>query len=156
MNIQKLALLALVSSISCGIMASDSQRASSPQRDLPSALDRKKFNGDRNLLSTALEVIMMHYGDMQYAVDSNESRDLLLRKLKATWKKESFADNGALVYTFNSYMERAGINIQWMEQWYHEEQSKKNDKVVTGKEFTAAVWKRLNNQLAQYDSGETR
>lgn len=154
MNIQKLALLALISGISCGIIASEQQRASSPQRELPPALDRKKFNNDTACLSTALEDILIYFSDRQYAIDSKENREILLQNFKGSWERKTHY--GALKYTFDSYMERAGINSQWMEQWYREDQSKKNDKVVTLGAFTLVAWKRLNDQLEKYTSEEKK
>ena len=129
MNIQKLALFTLAASMSCGIMASEQERFSSPQRELPSALDHKKFNADKIRLTAALEDLRLQFvgeynGSLRPWWSSNSSYRVgkIFAEIEEYWKIR--ADRPPLGYSFKSYMERCSLSVKWACEWYEEEAEK--------------------------------
>lgn len=136
MNATKFALAILLSTISSPIIG----------MDLPAAVDREKFKADQHQIFSALETVDMHYGKQEHTIDSAENRDLFLKKFKGNWSTEAFSST--LNYKFDSYMAQAGIDTDWMEKLYNEQNTAK--KTIVVKDFVKLVADRFNSNLAKY------
>lgn len=142
MNIQKLSLSILLSipfgSITC--------------MDLPSVpLDFKKFNDDKHQIVSATEVISEQFGNKKINFATKDARIKFLRQFLGTWAELSCS--GFLKYNFDSYMQHAEINTDWMEA-VHAEKLKKD--TITVEEFVPLIQERFNANLAKFEPSETK
>ncbi|CAN5164204.1 hypothetical protein BH09DEP1_BH09DEP1_5010 [soil metagenome] len=141
MNIQKFTLLILFSNISCSVIS----------MELPPAVDHKKIQEDQRMMSNGLELIMQDYGKKEFSVASTEARASFINKFLAHWTYRSFS--GHLTYTFDSYMMRAEIDANWMEE-LHKQTIKKDAMMVN--EFLPLLMARFNTTLAKYNPTEIK